>query len=172
MNYSESPNGLGLALKLSTRSHSTENTHNGPQGLPVFHDLKKDWHMLKNNKPTFLDFTGYACVNCRKMEEKVWGEKGVLNILRDSVVIVSLYVDDKRPLPENEHTEVEIAPGKIINVTTIGDKWSAYQAKKYKALSQPYYRMLDKNGNDLSTDPLIILIMVIKKILFLGLERG
>ena len=84
------------------------------------------------------------------MEEKVWGEDGVLNILRDSVVIISLYVDDKRPLPEEEHGEVEIAPGKIINVTTIGDKWSAYQAKKYKALSQPYYRMLDKDGNDLS----------------------
>ena len=150
MNYSESPNGLGLA-KTVTGSHSTENTHNGPQGLPVFHDLNEGLaYAQKNNKPTFLDFTGHACVNCRKMEEKVWGEKGVLNILRDSVVIVSLYVDDKRPLPENEHTEVEIAPGKIINVTTIGDKWSAYQAKKYKALSQPYYRMLDKNGKDLS----------------------
>ena len=150
MNYSESPNGLGLA-KTVTGSHSTENTHNGPQGLPVFHDLNEGLaYAQKNNKPTFLDFTGHACVNCRKMEEKVWGEKGVLNILRDSVVIVSLYVDDKRPLPENEHTEVEIAPGKIINVTTIGDKWSAYQAKKYKALSQPYYRMLDKNGEDLS----------------------
>ena len=150
MNYSESPNGLGLA-KTVTGSHSTENTHNGPQGLPVFHDLNEGLaYAQKNNKPTFLDFTGHACVNCRKMEEKVWGEKGVLNILRDSVVIVSLYVDDKRPLPENEHAEVEIAPGKIINVTTIGDKWSAYQAKKYKALSQPYYRMLDKNGKDLS----------------------
>ncbi len=150
MNYSESPNGLGLA-KTVTGSHSTENTHNGPQGLPVFHDLNEGLaYAQKNNKPTFLDFTGHACVNCRKMEEKVWGEKGVFNILRDSVVIVSLYVDDKRPLPENEHTEVEIAPGKIINVTTIGDKWSAYQAKKYKALSQPYYRMLDKNGKDLS----------------------
>ena len=150
MNYSESPNGLGLA-KTVTGSHSTENTHNGPQGLPVFHDLNEGLaYAQKNNKPTFLDFTGHACVNCRKMEEKVWGEKGVLNILRDSVVIVSLYVDDKRPLPDNEHTEVEIAPGKIINVTTIGDKWSAYQAKKYKALSQPYYRMLDKNGKDLS----------------------
>ena len=150
MNYSESPNGLGLA-KTVTGSHSSENTHNGPQGLPVFHDLNEGLaYAQKNNKPTFLDFTGHACVNCRKMEEKVWGEKGVLNILRDSVVIVSLYVDDKRPLPENEHTEVEIAPGKIINVTTIGDKWSAYQAKKYKALSQPYYRMLDKNGKDLS----------------------
>ena len=86
----------------------------------------------------------------QKNGRKSLGRKRVLNILRDSVVIVSLYVDDKRPLPENEHTEVEIAPGKIINVTTIGDKWSAYQAKKYKALSQPYYRMLDKNGKDLS----------------------
>ena len=149
MSYSESPTGLNS----SSVNHIQEvdNTHSGPQGIPVFHDLSDGLaYAKKNNKPTFLDFTGHACVNCRKMEEKVWGEDGVLNILRDSVVIISLYVDDKRPLPEEEHGEVEIAPGKIINVTTIGDKWSAYQAKKYKALSQPYYRMLDKDGNDLS----------------------
>ena len=150
MNYSESPKGLGTTKTINELAHN-ENTHNGPQGLPVFHDLEEGLaYAQKNNKPTFLDFTGYACINCRKMEEKVWGEQGVLNILRDSVVIISLYVDDKRPLPENEHAEVEIAPGKVINVTTIGDKWSAYQAKKYKALSQPYYRMLDIKGNDLS----------------------
>lgn len=150
MNYSESPKGLGTTTTVNEFAHN-ENTHNGPQGLPVFHDLEEGLaYAQKNNKPTFLDFTGYACINCRKMEEKVWGEQGVLNILRDSVVIISLYVDDKRPLPESEHTEVEIAPGKVINVTTIGDKWSAYQAKKYKALSQPYYRMLDIKGNDLS----------------------
>lgn len=149
MSYSESPAGLNS----SSVNHIQEvdNTHSGPQGIPVFHDLSDGLaYAKKNNKPTFLDFTGHACVNCRKMEEKVWGEDGVLNILRDSVVVISLYVDDKRPLPEEEHGEVEIAPGKIINVTTIGDKWSAYQAKKYKALSQPYYRMLDKDGNDLS----------------------
>ena len=149
MSYSESPTGLNS----SSVNHiqAVDNTHSGPQGIPVFHNLSDGLaYAKKNNKPTFLDFTGHACVNCRKMEEKVWGEDGVLNILRDSVVIISLYVDDKRPLPEEEHGEVEIAPGKIINVTTIGDKWSAYQAKKYKALSQPYYRMLDKDGNDLS----------------------
>lgn len=150
MNYSESPKGLGTTITDNESVHN-ENTHNGPQGLPVFHDLEEGLaYAQKNNKPTFLDFTGHACINCRKMEEKVWGEQGVLNILRDSVVIISLYVDDKRPLPESEHAEVEIAPGKVINVTTIGDKWSAYQAKKYKALSQPYYRMLDIKGNDLS----------------------
>ena len=132
-------------------NNTTENTHSGPQGLQVFHDLEEGLAYAKSiNKPSFLDFTGHACINCRKMEEKVWGEKGVFNILRDSVVIISLYVDDKRPLPDDQHFEEEIAPGKIINVTTIGDKWSAYQAKKYKSLSQPYYRMLDKNGEDLS----------------------
>ena len=68
----------------------------------------------------------------------------------DIPVIISLYVDDKRPLPENEHREEEIAPGKTIMVRTIGDKWSAYQAKKYKALTQPYYRMLTPNGEDIS----------------------
>tara|TARA_B100000767_G_scaffold114589_1_gene109279 strand:+ start:225 stop:1160 length:936 start_codon:yes stop_codon:yes gene_type:complete len=147
MSYSESPSGLSNSSKIV---EDIENTHIGPQGLPVFHDLSAGLAYAKSiNKPAFLDFTGHACINCRKMEEKVWGEDGVINILRDSLVIISLYVDDKRPLPEQEHTEVEIAPGKIIKVTTIGDKWSAYQAKKYKSLSQPYYIMLDKNGNDL-----------------------
>ena len=148
MSYSESPSGLSTS---AISFKKTENTHLGPQGISVFHDLDEGLAYAKRiNKPTFLDFTGHACINCRKMEEKVWGEEGVLNILKDSVVIVSLYVDDKRLLPEKEHKEVEIAPGKIIQVSTIGDKWSAYQAKTYKALSQPYYIMLDKNGNDLS----------------------
>jgi len=151
MSYSESPIGIGTYSNTEQINNTTENTHSGPQGLPVFHDLEEGLAYAKSvNKPSFLDFTGHACINCRKMEEKVWGEEGVFNILRDSVVIISLYVDDKRPLPDDQHFEEEIAPGKVINVTTIGDKWSAYQAKKYKSLSQPYYRMLDKNGDDLS----------------------
>ena len=151
MSYSESPGGIGFSSNDNYSKNTNENTHSGPQGLPVFHDLDEGLAYAKSvNKPTFLDFTGHACINCRKMEEKVWGEEDVINILRDSVVIISLYVDDKRELPEDQHSEQEIAPGKIINVTTIGDKWSAYQAKTYKSLSQPYYRMLDKNGDDLS----------------------
>ena len=151
MSYSESPLGIGIYSNTDQIKNTIDNTHSGPQGLPVFHDLEEGLAYAKSvNKPSFLDFTGHACINCRKMEEKVWGEEGVFNILRDSVVIISLYVDDKRPLPDDQHFEEEIAPGKIINVTTIGDKWSAYQAKKYKSLSQPYYRMLDKNGEDLS----------------------
>ena len=151
MSYSESPSGIGIYSNNKQTNNTTENTHSGPQGLQVFHDLEEGLAYSKRiNKPAFLDFTGHACINCRKMEEKVWGEEGVFNILRDSVVIISLYVDDKRPLPDDQHSEEEIAPGKIINVTTVGDKWSAYQAKKYKSLSQPYYRMLDKNGEDLS----------------------
>ena len=151
MSYSESPSGIGFSSNDNYSKNTNENTHSGPQGLPVFHDLDEGLAYAKSvNKPTFLDFTGHACINCRKMEEKVWGEEDVINILRDSVVIISLYVDDKRELPEDQHFEQEIAPGKIINVTTIGDKWSAYQAKTYKSLSQPYYRMLDKNGDDLS----------------------
>ena len=151
MSYSESPAGIGTYSNNNQKKNTTENTHAGPHGLPVFHDLEEGLAYAKSvNKPSFLDFTGHACINCRKMEEKVWGEEGVLNILRDSVVIISLYVDDKRLLPEEQHSEEEIAPGKIINVTTIGDKWSAYQAKTYNTLSQPYYRMLDKNGKDLS----------------------
>ena len=78
--YSESPSGLNTS---TISIEETENTHIGPQGIAVFHDIDEGLaYAKKNNKPTFLDFTGHACVNCRKMEEKVWGEEGVLDILR------------------------------------------------------------------------------------------
>ena len=85
MAYSESPYGVGSSkgggLVANSDHHGTD-THIGPQGLPVFHDLDKGLAFAKqNNKPAFLDFTGHACVNCRKMEENVWGEPGVIEIL-------------------------------------------------------------------------------------------
>jgi thiol:disulfide interchange protein DsbD len=154
MSYSESPFGVGSS-KGSVVSHNSNghdsNTHIGPQGLPVFHDLDKGLAYAKKvNKPAFLDFTGHACVNCRKMEENVWGEPGVIEILTNDVVVISLYVDDKRDLPSNEQIEVEIYKGKIKKLKTIGNKWSYYQAKRYKTNTQPYYRILGPNGEDLT----------------------
>ena len=108
------------------------------------------FYAKKVNKPLFIDFTGKACVNCRKMEGNVWGKPGVIEILRDKVVIVSLYVDDKTELPKAEHKRVEYAPGKFKNITEIGEKWSYFQASKYKKNTQPYYIMIGPDGEDLS----------------------
>ena len=128
-----------------------EGTHPGPQKIPVFHDLDKAQAYAKSvNKPIFIDFTGHSCQNCRRMEDNVWGESGVLNILRDKVVIVSLYVDDKTELPKEEQGTFEYAPGKTMEVSEIGHKWSLLQAKRYQTNTQPYYRMLSPNGEDLS----------------------
>jgi thiol:disulfide interchange protein DsbD len=101
----------------------------------------------KVNKPVMLDFTGHACVNCRKMEERVWSDPRVLEVLKNDVVLVSLYVDDKRELPEEDQYPSRI-DGK--QVTSIGKKWSEFQIEKYQANAQPYYVLLDHNGNNLN----------------------
>jgi thiol:disulfide interchange protein len=148
MNYSES----GHTSQASASSqNNVEGTHPGPQNIPVFHDLEKAQAYAKSvNKPLFVDFTGYACQNCRKMEENTWGEPGIIEILRDQVVIVSLHVDDKTALPQSEQGVFEYAPGKTMEVLEIGHKWSLLQAKRYQTNTQPYYRMLGPNGEDLS----------------------
>jgi thiol:disulfide interchange protein DsbD len=148
MTYSEA----GQISQQSASNHpSIEGTQQGPQKIPVFHDLAKAQAYAKSvNKPLFVDFTGHACQNCRKMEENVWGESGILEILRDKVIIVSLYVDDKTALPKEEQGVFEYAPGKTMEVTEIGHKWSLLQATRYQTNTQPYYRMLGPNGEDLS----------------------
>ena len=149
LSYSESPSGIGTSE--NTNSHSENNDmHLGPQNIMVFHDLEKAEAYAKEvHKPLFVDFTGHACVNCRKMEEKVWGEPGILEILRDKMVIVSLYVDEKTALPASEHKELEYAPGKKMKITQIGHKWSYLQTTRYKSNTQPYYRLLGPQNEDL-----------------------
>jgi thiol:disulfide interchange protein len=149
LSYSESPSGIGTSE--NTNSHPENNDmHLGPQNIMVFHDLEKAEAYAKEvQKPLFVDFTGHACVNCRKMEEKVWGEPGILEILRDKMVIVSLYVDEKTALPATEHKELEYAPGKKMKITQIGHKWSYLQTTRYKSNTQPYYRLLGPQNEDL-----------------------
>lgn len=149
LSYSEAPTGIGA--NQNTNSHSENNDmHLGPQNIMVFHDFDKAEAYAKEvNKPLFVDFTGHACVNCRKMEEKVWGELGVIEILRDKMVIVSLYVDEKTPLPASEHKVLEYAPGKTMKITQVGHKWSYLQTTRFKSNTQPYYRLLGPKGEDL-----------------------
>jgi thiol:disulfide interchange protein len=149
LSYSESPLGFTSAQNNQVQTENKD-MHLGPQNIMVFHDFDKAEAYAKEvNKPLFVDFTGHACVNCRKMEEKVWGEPGIIEILRDKMVIVSLYVDEKTPLPASEHKELEYAPGKTMKITQVGHKWSYLQTTRFKSNTQPYYRLLGPKGEDL-----------------------
>ncbi len=151
MNYAEAAGGsfVGGAANSGGHTDFVDGTHPGPQNLPVFHDLKKGMAYAKEvNKSLFVDFTGHACANCRKMEQKVWGEPGIIEMLTNDVVIVSLYVDDRTKLPESEQREVKIGD-RTKKIRTIGDEWMVYQVENYQTNTQPYYVMLGPNGEDL-----------------------
>ena len=152
LNYSESPTGIGSGGGGSTDTGALpKGAHSGPHGIIAFHDYEDGLAYAKQiNKPILLDFTGYACVNCRKMEDYVWSDKKILSILKNEVVLISLYVDDKKELAENEKY-VSKETGKKIK--TIGNKWSDFQITKYKANAQPYYLILDTDGSTISDEP-------------------
>ncbi len=119
-----------------------------PHDLSCFHDYNEGMAYAKaQNKPVMVDFTGWACVNCRKMEDNVWSDPKVLKKLREDYVLISLYVDDKKALPQSEQF-VSTLSGKEIKTT--GNKWSDFQASKYNTNSQPYYVLLDNKGNILA----------------------
>ena len=147
--YSESPYGVGYSKAggiLETKITLPEGAKYGAHDLLTFTDYDKGLAYAKaNNKQILLDFTGYACVNCRRMEEKVWADQEVLQLLKDKFVIISLYVDDKKELPEDQKY---VSPTTGKQIKTIGNKWSDYQITRYEANAQPYYIVLDQNGND------------------------
>ncbi|OOV29848.1 thiol:disulfide interchange protein [Flavobacterium sp. LM5] len=149
MEYSESPNGVGGSAKLTSIAVLPEGAKNGPHGIVVFDDYESGLAYAKEvNKPIMLDFTGFACVNCRKMENNVWSDPKVLSILKDKVVVISLYVDDKRELPKKDQF-ISKTTGEEIE--TIGDKWTDFMISKYKTNTQPLYVLTDLEGNNLNT---------------------
>ena len=101
----------------------------------------------RTGKPVMLDFTGYGCVNCRKMELAVWTDPKVSQIMTDDYVLITLYVDNKTPLPE--HIKVT-ENGKERTLRTLGDKWSYLQRVKFGANAQPFYVLIDNEGNPLN----------------------
>ena len=100
----------------------------------------------KANKPVLIDFTGYACVNCRKMENNVWSNERVLKILKNDLILISLYLDDKRSLPVNKQYISKQTNEKII---TIGDKWTEFIITKYKTNTQPFYVLINLQEQNL-----------------------
>ncbi|SMO60259.1 protein-disulfide reductase DsbD family protein [Solitalea koreensis] len=118
-----------------------------PHGIDAFFDYEEGLaYAKKTGKPVMLDFTGHSCVNCRKMEANVWSDPEVLKRIKENYVLISLYVDDRTALPENEQYTSKFS-GK--QITTVGKKWSDLQATKYNTNSQPLYVLIDNNGNEL-----------------------
>jgi len=159
-NYSESPYGVGF-LKLNEIGSSTNSIHGdlpegahllAPHDILAFNDYDEGLAYAKAvGKPVMIDFTGWACVNCRKMEQNVWPEPQILDILKNKVVLISLYVDDKRKLDIQDVVESKLKPGKQLKY--IGQKWSELQAVKYKANSQPFYVLMNHDEENL-IDPI------------------
>jgi thiol:disulfide interchange protein len=118
-----------------------------PNNLDCFKDLKLGIEYAKKvNKPILLDFTGYACVNCRKMEEHVWPLPKIDRYLRNEVVLISLYVDDKKILPVKEQILVNRSKGGTRRLKNYGHKWANFQTEFFKINSQPYYVLLNSDG--------------------------
>jgi len=115
-----------------------------PLGLNCYKDFDEGIVAAKeSNKPILLDFTGWACVNCRKMEENVWSEPDIYEILKDEYILISLYVDDnEKQLPKEQQFDYLKKNGKVKKIKTVGDKWSTFQVINFKNASQPYYVLL------------------------------
>lgn len=127
---------------------TTGSNNHCPHNLNCYHDYEEGMAVARSqNKPVLIDFTGWSCVNCRKMEDNVWSDPMVLKKLSEDYVLISLYVDDKKALPESEQYESKTT-GKKIKST--GNKWSDLQSRVFETNSQPYYVLLDNKGNMLA----------------------
>ena len=126
-----------------------------PNNLDCFKDLKSGIEYAKKvNKPILLDFTGFACVNCRKMEEHIWPLSSVDKIIRNEYVLISLYVDDKKTLPKEEQVLVKRSTGDgFRKLKNYGHKWAHFQTEFFKTNSQPYYVLLNPEGNEILASP-------------------
>ncbi len=150
--YADSPGGLFAAANNGggVEGDKTEKyvaDAHCPQGLNCVNDLDQAKELSKKTgKPIMIDFTGYACVNCRRMEDNVWTDKRVWNRLNDEFIIASLYVDEREELDESEHFYSEVLEK---TVTEKGQKWVDYEIKEYGANTQPLYVITDSEGKRL-----------------------
>jgi thiol:disulfide interchange protein DsbD len=117
-----------------------------PLGLDCYKDFEKGIAAAKvQNKPVLLDFTGWACVNCRKVEENIWSDPDIFKVLNEEYVLISLYVDDRKELPEENQFLFLKDNGNTKRIETIGDKWSTFQVVNFKVTAQPYYVQMTPN---------------------------
>ena len=119
-----------------------------PLGLEAYKDFDQGMAAAKaSGKPLMIDFTGWACVNCRKMEEQVWSTPDVFELLSEQYVLVSLYVDDRKALDQDQQFSYAQPNGRIKQLKTVGDKWATFQTINFKNNSQPYYILVDEDLN-------------------------
>jgi thiol:disulfide interchange protein DsbD len=122
-----------------------------PLGLNCYKSFEEGRsYALENEKLVLLDFTGWACANCRRMEENVWSKPSIYNLLENEFVIISLYVDDRSELDYNDKFKYINDLGKTQHVNRTGQKWSVFQFLNFKSASQPYYVAMKPTGEILS----------------------
>jgi thiol:disulfide interchange protein DsbD len=144
-----------------------------PLGLDCYKDFDKGLQAAKDaNKPILLDFTGWACVNCRKMEENVWSDPAIYTLLKEEYILISLYVDDnEKELPKAAQFDFKKANGKIKKIKTYGDKWSTFQVINFKNASQPYYVLMNADLEILNSPQQYTDIETYRKWLEKGVEN-
>ncbi len=125
-----------------------------PHHIDCYHDFDEAVRVAQmENKPIFVDFTGYGCVNCRKMEENVWNEKEILALLRDRYVVASLYVDDQARLFPDDRQKYLLDRHTGEKIRTVGAKWSSFQINNFQRNSQPWYVLMHHDGKTLLNPP-------------------
>lgn len=138
-------NNAGGANKAASKNTSV---HGCPPNINCLHDYDEAVATARQmHKPIMIDFTGNTCVNCRKMEENVWSDPSIYNIIDNDYVLVSLYVDDQNELPANKQSVSKFDGSKI---ETDGDKWTDMETNLYKSNTQPLYVLIDADGNVLT----------------------
>ncbi|QIY82742.1 thioredoxin fold domain-containing protein [Chryseobacterium sp. NEB161] len=124
----------------------------GILGLKPYHNYFEAIEVAKKeNKPVLIDFTGYGCENCRKMEEFVWSQDDILPMIQNDVILASVYVDDKEELPEIEQIKIDMGEGQMKKIKTIGDKWSLFQQVNFNNNSQPHYVLVTPDQKVINT---------------------
>ncbi len=149
--HSESPFGVGYTNSTVSTSEGSllpEGASYGPHKIISFKDYETGLAYAKKvNKTAMIDFTGVTCQNCRKMEERVWVDPTILNILNQDIVLISLYADDSKKLPKAEQYVSDITGNRI---QTYGQKWLEFQQTTYGTNAQPYYVLVDHDGSSLN----------------------
>ena len=129
-----------------------ENNNGCPLGLNCFKDFEKG--LLESrytNKPMLIDFTGWACANCRRVEENTWSKNDIYNMINDEFILISLYVDDRSKLLNNKKINLTDKNGNVKTLENEGEKWSAFQTLNFNINSQPYYVLVSPSLNILNS---------------------
>ena len=133
----------GFAPPLSYSVYGKDNVKGKGLEPNTINDYDKALELAKQqNKPLLIDFTGWACVNCRKMDEHVWPTPEIASIIKEKYILVSLYVDDRQKLPSAERFIYTATNGKDKEITSVGDKWATFQAENFNQVTQPLYVIL------------------------------